>query len=88
MTTKLYCFAVALVLTTGCGLFTPVVKSPCDGLYCLGVEVAGVPGSVLVCYQTELERTNARIRMAAQGCQLGVDVEQRQRAVCPRAVAP
>lgn len=76
------------LIVTGCGLFTPVAKSPCDGLYCLGVEVAGVPGAALVCYQSEVERDNARIRLAVQGCQLGVDAEQRQRAICPRAVTP
>jgi hypothetical protein len=76
------------LLLPACGLFTPVAKSPCEGLYCLGVEVAQVPGAALVCYQTEQERTNARIRLMAQGCALGVDAEQRQRAVCPRAVTP
>ena len=46
-------FAIALTLSlTGCGLFTPSVKSPCDGLYCISVETAGIPGAELLCYQT------------------------------------
>ena len=43
---------LSLVLLTGCGLFTPSIKSPCDGLYCFSVETAGIPGAELWCYQT------------------------------------
>jgi hypothetical protein len=43
--------AIALTLT-GCGLFKPSVKSPCDGPYRLSVETAGIPGAELLCYQT------------------------------------
>lgn len=81
-------FILLALLLPACSLFTPVAKSPCDGLYCLGVEVTSVPGAALICYETEEQRSAARVRFAQQGCALGVDAQQRQRAVCPRAVTP
>jgi hypothetical protein len=56
-----------VLLATGCGLFTPSVKSPCDGLYCVSVETTGVPGAALLCYQTAAERTAAVKQMQAEG---------------------
>lgn len=60
----------------GCALFRPVASSPCEGLYCVGVETAGVPGTELICYQTEAE---AKTKLAARGCTLDSGAA---RAVC------
>jgi hypothetical protein len=62
-----------LMLPTACasGLFgTPELKSPCEGLYCLSVEIAGVV-EPMVCYQTEAERERARrsaLKRGARAC--------------------
>jgi len=62
----------ALLLTLGliciaCGLFTPGVKSPCDGLYCVSIDVSGVPGTGLICYETEAKMQQARTALRARG---------------------
>jgi hypothetical protein len=71
-----------LAVPTACagGIFgTPEVKSPCDGLYCLSVEIAGV-FEPMVCYPTEAERERARrsaLKRGARAC-----ITDGARAVC------
>ncbi len=58
---------VLLFGVEACGLVTPGAKSPCDGLYCLTIVVAGVPGTGLICYETQAELAQAKTRLQAQG---------------------
>ena len=70
----------SLLGADGCALFgSPEIKSPCEGLYCLSVEITGVV-EPMVCYQTEDEREMARraaLRRGARAC-----VTDGARAVC------
>jgi len=73
---------LGLAAPTACssGIFgTPELKSPCEGLYCLSVEIAGVV-EPMVCYQTEAEREMARrsaLKRGARAC-----ITDGARAVC------
>jgi hypothetical protein len=74
-------FAV-LTVPTACSssLFgSPEIKSPCEGLYCISVEIAGVV-EPMVCYQTEAQREMARrsaLKRGARAC-----LTDGARAVC------
>ena len=59
------CWCATASLALGCGLIEPVAKSPCAGLYCVGVTVQGVPGSALICYDSEPE---AKAVLESAGC--------------------
>lgn len=58
------------------------VESPTPGVYCIAVQIEGVPGSELVCYDTAAERAAVRAAMKRSGCKIdGLD-----RAACPGTV--
>jgi len=68
------------VSQSACSVFgSPEVSSPCAGLYCLSVQIAGVV-EPMVCYQTEVERDMARrsaLKRGARAC-----IMDGERAVC------
>jgi hypothetical protein len=61
--TNLILGAAVVLLVTGCSLFQPGLKSPCDGLYCLTVNDV-LP---LLCYSTKAEREAAKAQFEAKG---------------------
>ncbi len=73
---------LAVLCATACGLVNPVAKSPCQGLWCIGVETAGVPGAELLCYQSEPAGVK---RLTGAGCTVG-GAADKPVAVCPRGV--
>jgi hypothetical protein len=51
----------------GCALFKPSVTSPCPNLYCIRVDVGGLPGAPELCYSTEAAMLQAKGAYEAQG---------------------
>lgn len=61
------------LLTTGCGLFSAKKPfSPCPGLYCIEVEIAGVPGYPSLCYASEMERDESVKTLESRGLKVKV----------------
>jgi hypothetical protein len=57
-----------------CGI-KPVVKSPCAGLYCIGVEVPEIPGSELICYDTMADANLGAEMWESKGYKVNKDQE-------------
>ena len=56
-----------VLLASGCSLFNPRPSTPCPGLYCLSVDIPGVPGSAKLCYDTDEQRAAAKAKLEAEG---------------------
>lgn len=60
-------FVACALFALGCGILNPRPSTPCPGLYCLSVDLPGVPGSTKLCYDTDEARAAAKAQLERDG---------------------
>jgi len=66
-TLKVSSVLLVAALLAACAGVTPKPFSPCPGLYCIEVEIPGVPGSPTLCYASAASRDEAVAKFTSEG---------------------